>query len=129
MYILLATIATVNLVALVTVVQYLVLSCRNPRLSPDVTEYCLGQYHNILGYHHSRLIHEYNKSFLPNTCDKTQLNQYQEFLKNVREKKVTPADFVNVSDETYPSPEVPSTSTTTQSEPDGLRQRSTELQA
>ena len=81
----------------------LMLSCRKSKLSPEVKKYCVAQYMAIVGYHHSRMIHEYNEKFLPDSKEKENLLQYQDFLKKIREKRVQPVDFVDVRDETYPS--------------------------
>jgi hypothetical protein len=65
---------------------------------------------SIVGYHHSCMIHEYNENFLPDSKEKEIISQYQDFLKKIREKRVKPADFVDVQEEAYPRGESENTS-------------------
>jgi hypothetical protein len=73
----------------------------NFKLSPKVTKHCVSQYMAMIGYHHSRMINEYNIKFLPESEEKKKLIQYQDFLKKIRERRVQPSDFVDIQDEVY----------------------------
>lgn len=117
MYVLIGAIIVMNLIMGCSAVQYLALKCRKSRLDPELEKYCVGQYYAMVGYYHSRLIHEYNEKFLPNSDEKIKLKQYQEFLKKLRKKTVSPSDFVNVAEEIYTPPGTPTLEPTESQQP------------
>lgn len=130
MYILVFSLLTVNFLALAFTIKNLFLPCRRHRLDPEVKNVCISQYYSLMGHYHSRLVNEYNTKFLPDSQETIKLTQYQEFLKKVREKKIIPSDFVNVSAETYPrtqtnspTPGSPKSDTSVDTQPGGLKKR------
>jgi hypothetical protein len=107
MYFLIAALGVVSLLGVGTMLRNFAVCCLRPSLHPVVNKYCLSQYLTILGYHKSRIIHELNSEFLPESDKKIKLNQYVGFLKKIREKKVQP--FVDVAAEIYTPPGTTST--------------------
>jgi sulfur carrier protein ThiS len=103
MYFLVFAFFTANILIWGSALIDIMLFYRNPKLSPEVNKYCIAQYMAIIGYHHSRVINEYNKKFLPDSEKKEKTLQYQDFLKNIREKRVHTLSFVDIQKETYPN--------------------------